>query len=241
MSSVGISDNLRSILAGLDIEQFLRKKKDDEIIPDAGADLLSARDSLVAEIAAERHSIAAGQNSNPLDRNFVRKDKEDSRYVTATLQGLKASREMGEARQSSVTALLDEFGGVNVSGTYFASEGGHSENWYTRRLKEKTARELMEDAAEKLRRERQEEKERTEEALLAPKDAKGNPVDLPAGSGAPVDMGSANAVLAAPPPSPTPAEAAAPSAAAAPEAASPSPASGNKPAAKVVASVNITV
>ena len=125
MSIVGISDNWQSLLAGLDIEQILRKKKGDEIIPEAGADLLNARDSLAAEIAAERHNVGAGNGSNPLDRNFVRQDREESRYVSATLKGFKAEREMDQARQNSTTALLEEFGGVKVSGTtiFMVDEG----------------------------------------------------------------------------------------------------------------------
>lgn len=242
MSIVGISDNLQSIMPGLDIEQLLRKKKGDEIIPDSGADLLNAEDSLAAEIAAERHSVTAGQSSNPLDRNFVRKDKEDSRYVNATLKGLKASREMDEAKQSSATALLEEFGGVNVSGTYFAPKEAHSENWYKQRLKDKTERELLEDAAERLRRERREEKEQVEEALLAPKDSEGNPVDLPAASGtpAPLDSGSTEVALDAASSASAPAEVAvAPAAAAADTAAI--QVQDSEPTPKVAASIDITV
>ena len=129
MSVVGIGDNLQSLMAGLDIEQLLRKKKGEGIIPETGTELLSAAGSLAAEIAAERHSVGSGGSSNPMDRNFVRRDREESRYVSATLKGLRAEGQMEDARQSSATALLDQFGGVNVSGTYFPSEGGHSDDW----------------------------------------------------------------------------------------------------------------
>ena len=243
MSIVGISDNWQSLLAGLDIEQILRKKKGDEIIPEAGADLLNARDSLAAEIAAERHNVGAGNGSNPLDRNFVRQDREESRYVSATLKGFKAEREMDQARQNSTTALLEEFGGVNVSGTYFRGEG-HSENWYKQRLKQKGAQELMEDAAERARRERKEERIEAEEALAAPKDAAGAPVNLSgapesAAAPAPASGGGAEAAASISVPA-----AELPAAASAPAAASPEPAvpaTVGKPAVKVAASVDITV
>ena len=243
MSIVGISDNLQSLLAGLDIDQILRKKKGDEIIPEAGADLLNARNSLAAEIAAERHSVGGGQNSNPMDRNFVRADKEESRYVAATLKGLKAEREMGQSRQNSATALLEEFGGVNVSGTYFPGEG-HSENWYKQRIKQKAEREMMEDAAERLRRERKEDQARTEEALTAPKDAEGNSVDL-SGESVAVAASVPASGVAAETVSDISAPAAELSAAARAPAAAPSEAAVSatvhKPAVKIATSVDITV
>ena len=243
MSIVGISDNLQSLLAGLDIDQILRKKKGDEIIPEAGADLLNARNSLAAEIAAERHSVGGGQNSNPMDRNFVRADKEESRYVAATLKGLKAEREMGQSRQNSATALLEEFGGVNVSGTYFPGEG-HSENWYKQRIKQKAEREMMEDAAERLRRERKEDQARTEEALTAPKDAEGTPAYLPGAletAAMPAPAGGVASEVASDisaPDTELPAAASAPAAVPSEDAAL---ATANKPAVKAAASVNITV
>ena len=243
MSIVGISDNWQSLLAGLDIEQILRKKKGDEIIPEAGADLLNARDSLAAEIAAERHNVGAGNGSNPLDRNFVRQDREESRYVSATLKGFKAEREMDQARQNSTTALLEEFGGVNVSGTYFRGEG-HSENWYKQRLKQKGAQELMEDAAERTRRERKEDQARTEEALTAPKDAEGTPAYLPGAletAAMPAPAGGVASEVASDisaPDTELPAAASAPAAVPSEDAAL---ATANKPAVKAAASVNITV
>ena len=208
MSVVGIGDNLQSLLAGLDIEQLLRKRKGEEIIPETGAELLSAAGSLAAEIAAEKHSVGGGGNSNPMDRNFVRQDREESRYLAATMNGLKAERQMDASKQSSVTDLLDEFGGVNVSGTYFPSEN-RSAAEYKQRIKQKAEREMMEDAAERMRRERKQEREQTEEALVAPADGESVALDIPAGSaGTPagVDIASSGAVAAAIPTVATPIE-----------------------------------
>ena len=182
MSVVGIGDNLQSLMAGLDIEQLLRKKKGEGIIPETGTELLSAAGSLAAEIAAERHSVGSGGSSNPMDRNFVRRDREESRYVSATLKGLRAEGQMEDARQSSATALLDQFGGVNVSGTYYPSEGGHSDDWYKKQLKQKDDQRMMEEAAERMRRERKQERERTEKALVAPADGEDVAVGITAGA-----------------------------------------------------------
>lgn len=240
MSIAGIGDNLQSLLAGLDIEQILRKKKGEEIIPATGTELMSAADSLAAEIAAEKHSVGSGGSSNPMDRNFVRQDKEESRYLAATMNGLKAAREMDASKQSSATALLDAFGGVNVSGTYYPSEGGHSDDWYKKQLKQRDDQRMMEEAAERMRRERRQEQERAEDALLAPVDGEGAAVNLPAGaSGADVvlsaDMPLPGAVAAAVPPAAAPVEISGASAEAA------APAATGSPKAAVAAKVNITV
>ena len=200
MSIVGIGDNLQSLLAGLDIEQILRKKKGEEIIPETGTELLSAADSLAAEIAAEKHSVGSGGSSNPLDRNFVRRDREESRYISATLKGLRAESQMEDARQNSASALLEACGGVNVSGTYFGSPERHAEAWYEMQVKRKVqekdaAEQAMAEAAARKREERAEEKEQLEapasgEALTNAPAASAAP---PAAPSTPVNLDSATA------------------------------------------------
>ena len=247
MSVVGIGDNLQSLLGGLDIEQLLRKKKGEEIIPESGTELLSAADSLAAEIAAEKHSVGSGGSSNPMDRNFVRQDREESRYISATLKGLRAESQMEDARQNSAAALLEACGGVNVSGTYFPNPEEHSVAWYEmqvkRKVQEKEAAErAMEEAAARKREERAEEKEQIE-ALAAGE----NPADAPAATGtaaaapaapsAPVDLDSAAAAAVAAAAADLPAPAAAASAAAVtPDAAATAQAKG-----AAAAKVDITV
>ena len=227
MSVMGIGDNLQGLMAGLDIEQLLRKKKGEEIIPETGTELLSAAGSLAAEIAAERHSVGSGSSSNPMDRNFVRRDREESRYVSATLKGLRAESQMEDARQNSASALLEACGGVNVSGTYFPNPEQHTVAWYEmqvkRKVQEKEAAErAMEEAAARKREERAEEKEQLE-ALASGE----TPADAPAATGAtaaapsaPVDLDSAAAaaVAAAAADLPAPAASAASAAAITPDA-----------------------
>ena len=227
MSVMGIGDNLQSLMAGLDIEQLLRKKKGEEIIPETGTELLSAAGSLAAEIAAERHSVGSGSSSNPMDRNFVRRDREESRYVSATLKGLRAESQMEDARQNSASALLEACGGVNVSGTYFPNPEQHTVAWYEmqvkRKVQEKEAAErAMEEAAARKREERAEEKEQIE-ALAAgetPADTPAATNATPAAPSAPVNLDSAAAaaVAAAAADLPAPAASAASAAAITPDA-----------------------
>ena len=204
MSIMGVGGNLQSILAGLDIEQFLSKKKGEEIIPAAGAELLSAADSLAAAIAAEKHSVGSGGSSNPMDRNFVRQDREESRYISATLKGLRAESQMEDAKQNSATALLEACGGVNVSGTYFPNPEQHTVAWYEmqvkRKVQEKEAAErAMEEAAARKREERAEDREQAE-ALAAGETPADTPTETDATSvapSAPVDLDSAVIAAAA--------------------------------------------
>ena len=227
MSVVGIGDNLQSLMAGLDIEQLLRKKKGEGIIPETGTELLSAAGSLAAEIAAERHSVGSGSSSNPMDRNFVRRDREESRYVSATLKGLRAESQMEDARQNSASALLEACGWVNVSGTYFPYPGHRAVGWQHTQLKRRApeidaAERAMEEAAARKREERAEEKEQIE-ALAAgetPADTPAATNATPAAPSAPVNLDSAAAaaVAAAAADLPAPAASAASAAAITPDA-----------------------
>ena len=204
MSIMGVGGNLQGILAGLDIEQLLRKKKGEEIIPETGTELLSAADSLAAEIAAEKHSVGSGGNSNPMDRNFVRQDREESRYISATLKGLRAESQMEDARQNSAAALLEACGGVNASGTYSPNPEQHTVAWYEmqvkRKIQEKEAAErAMEEAATRRREERAEKKEQLEAPATGetPADAPAAIDATPAAPSAPVDLDSAVIAAAA--------------------------------------------
>ena len=204
MSVVGIGDNLQSLLAGLDIEQLLRKKKGEEIIPETGTELLSAADSLAAEIAAEKHSVGGGSGSNPMDRNFVRQEREESRYISATLKGLRAESQMEDARQNSAAALLEACGGVNVSGTYFPNPEQHTVAWYEmqvkRKIQEKEAADrAMEEAAARKREEHAEEKEQLDALAAGEIPAEGPAATnaTPLAPSAPVDLDSAAAAAVA--------------------------------------------
>lgn len=244
MSVMGIGDNLRSLLGGLDIERLLRKKKGEEIIPETGAELLSAADSLAAEIAAEKHSVGSGGSSNPMGRNFVARDREESRYISATLKGLRAESQMEDARQNSASALLEACGGINVSGTYFVNPEKHTVAWYEmqvkRKVQEKEAAErAMAEAAARKREERAEEKEQLE-ALASGEtrtDAPAASTEPPSTPGAPVNLDSAAAAVSATvadPPAPSVSTASA--AAVAPDAGVTAPGK-----AVMAAKVNITV
>ncbi len=194
----GISDSLQSIMSALDMEQLLARKKGEELIPDPGQEFLSGKDSLAAAIATERSTVVASNSSNPMDRNFVRKDKEESRYVAAALNAFKADRQIASAQQSSMTKILDEFGGINVSGTFNPGEAQSSAH-YRRRIQQINEEQLMQESAARMKQERREQEEQLAEAagITLPTDAPA------ANTAAPEAVLSASQVSAAAAPLPT--------------------------------------
>lgn len=164
MGITGIGDSLQDMLAAVNADQLLGRKRAEEIVPEPGQVLAGGQGTLAAEIVAEKTSLAAAaRSSNPMDRNFVSREREQSRYVAARLEAFKAERQTTEARQGSAAALLDEFGGVNVSGTYNPQES-HGSSHYERRIRQINEEKLLQESAARMKQERREQDARLAEA-----------------------------------------------------------------------------
>lgn len=105
-----------------------------------------------------------------------------SRYVDATLASLAVARQLRTAEQTSILSDLDQYGGVNVSGTYYANPLAESEAAIKRRLKGKTSAAIMKQAAEDARKEREGEKAAEAAASEGPPKS-GTAEAAPAGDG----------------------------------------------------------
>lgn len=174
--------------------------------------------------------------------NFASTEREDSKYINASLNSFSVAKQMDNQATNRVTALLDSLGGIQGPTLYdgTGSKRGIPEAAIQRAMKRIQNVEAQEATERNLEEIKDGIKEKAQEAA-APKDENGNPIEgLPtesAGETAPMpEISGSN-------PAPAPDVSAAPTPAPAPEvAAAPAPMPEvSAPAAPSTPSINITV
>lgn len=190
MSISGITASLLDNMPDLNLNGLLLGKKVKGLLGEMGTDDLLGNVALaaqnpVAEIQEQAGSLTktfqnySGQANNMLARNFASADTEPSRYITARLESFSIVTMMKRAEESSITSLLDEFGGLAGPSIYDPhgnnKGGGESEAAIRRKLMQKAGKKIMEDAEEDFKKTKEHLEKKAEEAV-APKDENGNPI-----------------------------------------------------------------
>lgn len=105
-----------------------------------------------------------------------------SRYVAATLSALKATAQMKNKMDDKLYDLVDQFGGVCVSGTYYPNPEAPSEAEIKAALQRQGTRAIVKNADEDFK-EARDAAEQQAAQDAAPKDAMGNPIVIGVGAG----------------------------------------------------------
>ncbi len=107
-------------------------------------------------------SLVSG-GGNMMDNLFVHATSEESRYVSAMKTSLAVDMQM---QLSQSAALLERFGGINPSGTYFGSNG-ISDREVKEVLKSEGDKEIIEEAKKDFDKTAEEVEEKADEAVAA--------------------------------------------------------------------------
>ena len=185
-----ITASLMDSMSSLNLNGLLQGKKAKDLLGEVGSDALEgngapAPQNPVAEIQEQTGALTknfqnySGQANNMMARNFASAETEPSRYITARLESFSIVTMMKRAEESSITSLLDEFGGLAGPSIYDPhgnnKGGGESEAAIRRKLMQKAGKRIMEDAEEDFKKTRERLEDKAEEAV-APKDENGNPI-----------------------------------------------------------------
>lgn len=108
---------------------------------------------------------------NVMAGNFAQERGEESRYIMARLNSFHIAKQMQIEQQNNMFSLLDQFGGINVSGTYFENPSQASQAEADEAIKQKSDEEVLEGSEEVLDNIKEEIEDNVEEAL-APEESK---------------------------------------------------------------------
>lgn len=170
-------------------------------------DVIAKKTNLSSNISlqlksGERPDLLSGYGENASSGN--------SRYVDATLNSLKTSQRLKNSKDDDLFALVNQFGGINVSGTYYPNDDAGSEAEIKAAVKRQGSQEIIKNADEDFKDARDAAEQQAAQDA-APKDAMGNPILIGVGAGSesagtdtaaatPVVAGGADAAAAAPVP-----------------------------------------
>lgn len=87
-----------------------------------------------------------------------------SRYVSATLQSFDIAQQLQASQSNNIMSLLDQFGGISVSGTYYPNPEAQSESYIKAVLKRKGNKQITEDQAEQAQKEKEDAEEKARQA-----------------------------------------------------------------------------
>ncbi|UJX41022.1 hypothetical protein K9F62_20455 [Desulfovibrio sp. JY] len=87
-----------------------------------------------------------------------------SRYVFATLQSFDIAQQLQASQSNNIMSLLDQFGGISVSGTYYPNPEAQSESYIKAVLKRKGNKQIREDQAEQAQKEKEDAEEKARQA-----------------------------------------------------------------------------
>ena len=208
--------------AGSSLYDMLRslQKEQEELLEATTAETLTAQ---AMETVGSQAVSSHAASSNLMSRNFASAEREESKYLKASLDSFTLDKQLNNQASNRVNSLLNSLGGVA-----FESKGAdHAPAWYEMQMRRIQNAESAESSERNLDEIKENIEQKAQEAA-APTDANGNPVESlstgNAGGAAPMpeisgsnpapapDVPAATAPAAAPAPMPEVSASAAPSA-----------------------------
>ena len=163
--------------AGGGIYEMLRsmQKEQEAMLEEASAAELAGQSPVPV---ASQHASTQTASSNLLSRNFATAEREESKYVNATLNRLSVDKQLQTQATNRVTALLNTLGGIQGPKLYdgTGSKGGIPEATIQLAVKRIQNVETQEESERNLE-EIKKSIERKAQEVAAPKDENGEPID----------------------------------------------------------------